>query len=104
MILINFRIYNILKPEIPEQVINLSDPFSSEVNQSRNRMTSASAFAIALGETSVSFDFAPPIRKSKPRFKNESSSAAEAESIYPLFILRENADVYYLVFELGNKG
>ncbi|XP_031549792.1 nucleoporin 88-like [Actinia tenebrosa] len=98
------RIYNILQPEVPEQVINLSDPFSSEVNQSRSTMTSASAFAIALGETSVSFDFAPPIRKCKPRFKNESSSAVEAEPVYPLFILRENADVYYLVFELGNKG
>jgi hypothetical protein len=66
-------------------------------------MTSASAFAIALGETSVAFDFAPPIKGSRSRVKS-GSNATESQAIYPLFILRENADVYYLVFELGNKG
>jgi len=95
------RVYNILKPETPEQVINLGDPFSDEISHSRGRMTSTSAFAIALGETSVSFDFAPPISKS--RLKCFRKKDDKLDVLYPVFILRENADVYYLLFELNNK-
>jgi len=93
-----------LKPETPEQVINLGDPFSTEVTHGRSRMTSTSAFAIALGETSVAFDFAPPIHKARLKGHKSRGDAVEQDVLYPMFVLRENADVYYLVFELGNKG
>ncbi|KXJ05761.1 Nuclear pore complex protein Nup88 [Exaiptasia diaphana] len=96
------RIYNIIKPETPDQVINLGDPFSNDVSHSRGRLTSTSAFAIALGETSIAFDFAPPVSKS--RLSHHRRRQEEQEVVYPMFILRENADVYYLIFELGKKG
>ncbi|EDO39277.1 predicted protein, partial [Nematostella vectensis] len=97
------RIYNILKPDTPEQIINLADPLSTEENYNRSTMSSASAFAIAFGETSVAFDFAPPV--TIPAQKSLlASRSGQDETIHPVFVLRENADVYYLTFQLGKKG
>ena len=59
-----------------------------------------SSFAAALGEKAIAFDFAPPITAPVRRGRLNSSDA-ETDVTHPIFVLRENGDIYYLVHRIS---
>lgn len=63
---------------------------------------SMSSFAAALGEKAIAFDFAPPVTNMTPRGRLHSSDV-EPEVTHPVFILRENGDIYYLVHRISQQ-
>ncbi|XP_068750380.1 nucleoporin 88-like [Montipora capricornis] len=97
----NLRLYNVLKPTCAEEIIPLGETFSQTAEYSRKSMSigSMSSFAEALGERVISFDFAPPVADVYARTSLRSSEADE-EVAYPVFILRENGDIYYLLHRI----
>lgn len=60
---------------------------------------SMSSFAAALGETAVAFDFAPAVPAVDARGSHRASET-DAEVAYPIFILRENGDIYHLIHRI----
>lgn len=58
-----------------------------------------SSFAAALGERAIAFDFAPAVADVNAR-RSSRSSDTDAEVAHPVFVLRENGDVYYLLHRI----
>ena len=61
---------------------------------------SMSSFAAALGESAIAFDFAPAVTDFDARGSYRASDT-DAEIAYPIFILRENGDIYHLVHRIS---
>lgn len=96
------RLYNVLKSTSPEEIISLGVSSSLTAEYSRKSMSigSMSSFAAALGEKAIAFDFAPAVTNIAPRGRLNSSDA-EPDVAHPVFILRENGDIYYLVHRIS---
>ena len=90
-----------LKPTSPEETIPLGESSSLTAEYSRKSMSvgSMSSFAAALGETAIAFDFAPAVTDVDARGRYGSSDT-DAEVAYPVFILRENGDIYHLTHKI----
>ncbi|CAH3103872.1 unnamed protein product [Porites lobata] len=100
----NLRLYNVLKPTSPEELIPLGESSSMTAEYSRKSMSvgSMSSFAAALGETAIAFDFAPAVNVVDLKGSYRSSET-DAEVAHPIFILRENGDIYYLVHKISSS-
>lgn len=98
------RLYSVLKPTSPEEIISLGESSSLTAEYSRKSLSvgSMSSFAAALGEKAIAFDFAPPTAAPVPRARL-NSSVAETDVTHPIFILRENGDIYYLVHRISQS-
>nr|XP_058955276.1 nucleoporin 88-like [Pocillopora verrucosa] len=98
----NLRLYNILKPSSPEETISLgeSSSLTAEYSQKSISIGSSLTFAAALGEKAIAFDFAPAVRDTNPKARL-SSSDSEPDVAYPVFILRENGDIFYLLHRIS---
>lgn len=96
------RLYNVLKPTSPEEIISLGESSSLTAEYSRKSLSvgSMSSFAAALGEKAIKFDFAPATADLVLRGRLNSSDA-EPEVSHPIFVLRENGDIYYLVHRIS---
>ncbi|XP_078598858.1 nucleoporin 88-like [Branchiostoma floridae x Branchiostoma japonicum] len=95
------RIYDIEKPDSPYQSFQLGEYADSFSLHS----TSSATFNQALGETAVSFTFAPPVDVPvQEKMKWKSDQAKKTETMYPVFVLRGNEDVYYLLTSLEQKS
>lgn len=96
------RLYNILKPSTPEETISLgeSSSLTAEYSQKSISIGSSLTFAAALGEKAIAFDFAPAVRDTNPKARL-SSSDSEPDVAYPVFILRENGDIFYLLHRIS---
>ena len=82
-----YSIYNIQDPNIPFQVMKLSNA-PPDIEQSPSKVS----FSAALGEYGASFDFGPSIslkKKPRPYTKNEGTSL----TVWPAYIVRGNGDV-----------
>ncbi|XP_029194340.1 nucleoporin 88-like isoform X3 [Acropora millepora] len=92
----NLRLYNVLKPASPEEIIPLGEASSQTAEYSRKSMSlgSISSFAEALGERVISFDFAPPVADVYATTRSRSSET-DQEVAYPVFVLKENGDILY---------
>ena len=103
-ICIIYRLYNVLKPTSPEELIPLGESSSMTAEYSRKSMSvgSMSSFAAALGETAIAFDFAPAVNVVDLKGSYRSSET-DAEVAHPIFILRENGDIYYLVHKISSS-
>ena len=90
-----------LKPTSPEEPIPLGESSSMTAEYSRKSMSVGlmSSFAAALGERAIAFDFAPAVADFNAR-RSSRSSDTDAEVAHPVFILRENGDVYYLLHRI----
>ena len=95
------RLYNVLKPTSPEETIPLGESSSLTAEYSRKSMSVGlmSSFASALGERAIAFDFAPAVADLNTR-RSSRSSDTDAEVAHPVFILRENGDIYYLLHRI----
>ena len=95
------RLYNVLKPSSPEETISLgeSSSLTAEYSQKSISVGSLSSFAAALGEKAIAFDFAPAVTDINPRGRL-SSSDSETGVSHPIFILRENGDIYYFIHRI----
>ncbi|KAJ7333815.1 ribosomal small subunit export from nucleus [Desmophyllum pertusum] len=84
----NLRLYNVLKPTSPEEIISLGESSSMTAEYSRKSMSvgSLSSFAAALGEKAIAFDFAPAVTDITPRGRLNSSADAEVDIAHPIFI------------------
>lgn len=100
----NLRLYSVLKPTSPEEIISLGESSSLTAEYSRKSLSvgSMSSFAAALGEKAIAFDFAPPTAAPVPRARL-NSSVAETDVTHPIFVLRENGDIYYLVHRISQS-
>ncbi|CAH3194159.1 unnamed protein product, partial [Porites evermanni] len=100
----NLRLYNVLKPTSPEELIPLGESSSMTAEYSRKSMSvgSMSSFSAALGETAIAFDFAPAVNVVDLKGSYRSSET-DVEVAHPIFILRENGDVYYLVHKISSS-
>ena len=86
-----FRIYNLdADRQTPEQSINLNP--GSHSKSASFFATSALSIKASLGESAVSFAFAPPAVEEE---------GLVGSSIWPMFVLYGNGDVYCLVTGLG---
>ncbi|XP_022785775.1 nuclear pore complex protein Nup88-like isoform X2 [Stylophora pistillata] len=98
----NLRLYNILKPSSPIETISVgeSSSLTAEYSQKSISVGSLSAVAAALGEKATAFDFAPAVRdinsKARPSYDD-----IEPDIAYPVFILRENGDICYLLHRIS---
>lgn len=90
-----------LKPTSPQEIIPLGESSSLTAEYSRKSMSvgTMSSFAAALGERAIAFDFAPAVTDVNARTSLRSSDADENVA-YPVFILRENGDIYYLLHRI----
>ena len=98
------RLYNILKPSSPEETISLgeSSSLTAEYSQKSISIGSSLTFAAALGEKAIAFDFAPAVRDTNPKARLSSKlSDSEPDVAYPVFILRENGDIFYLLHRIS---
>ncbi|XP_071178496.1 nucleoporin 88-like isoform X2 [Mytilus edulis] len=88
-------IYNIQEPNIPVQVIKLSNA-PQDINQSPTKVS----FPAVLGEYAASFDFGPPVtlkKKQRPYTKTETASV----TVWPAYIVRGNGDVLVAYTEVS---
>lgn len=90
------RLYNVLKPASPEEIIPLGEASLQTAEYSRKSMSlgSISSFAEALGERVISFDFAPPVADVYATTRSRASET-DQEVAYPVFVLKENGDILY---------
>lgn len=76
---------------------------TAEYSRKSMSVGSMSSFAAALGETAIAFDFAPAVNVVDLKGSYRSSETTDAEVAYPIFILRENGDIYYLVHKISSS-
>lgn len=74
---------------------------TAEYSRKSMSVGSLSSFAAALGEKAIAFDFAPAVTDITPRGSLNSSADAEVDVAHPIFILRENGDIYHLVHRIS---
>ena len=87
------RLYDITKPLCPLDIISVGSVPPDQSLCSPGKTT----FAEAFGEIVISFDFAGAM-KAETFIKIRSSSD---DVVYPMFLLRENGDVLYMLLTLS---
>ncbi|KFM66772.1 Nuclear pore complex protein Nup88, partial [Stegodyphus mimosarum] len=87
------RIYDVTDPQAPQQVISLGACSKSSYLSSESKIT----FSTCFGENTVSFDFGPPETMEVPQSNSTRlTKVYEEETIWPIFLLHGNGDVYIL--------
>ncbi|KAF7489318.1 Nuclear pore complex protein Nup88 [Sarcoptes scabiei] len=95
------RVFNIEDEYEPIKVVRLNS-----INDNENSFVSISSTIYSIGESSVSFDFGPPLSRYEMIVKHNQSLLATSVNeidlidVYPIYILQANGDVLLLYLNL----